>query len=64
MLGQAGLERSAIWRFSSAMMLTVARVVAPNATATGPGALSCSVRSVARGVAVLMADYRLVRWPR
>src|SRR6478672_8450229 len=42
------VSRSAIWRFSSAMMPTAARVVAPNAAATGAGAASCSERSAAR----------------
>jgi hypothetical protein len=38
---------SAIWRLSSMMMPTAARVVAANATVTGAGAVSCSVRSAA-----------------
>ena len=46
-VGQAA-SSSAIWRFSSAMMPTAARVVAPNAAATGAGAASCSERSAAR----------------
>jgi len=38
---------SAIWRLSSMMMPTAARVVAANAAVTGVGAASCSVRSAA-----------------
>ena len=40
-------SRSVIWRFSSAMMPTAARVVAANAAVTAVGAASCSVRSAA-----------------
>src|ERR1700731_3147211 len=42
------VSSSPIWRLSSAMMPTVARVVAANAVATGSGAVSCSVCSAAR----------------
>ena len=35
-------SRSAIWRLSSAMMPTAARVLAPNAAVTAAGAASCS----------------------
>jgi hypothetical protein len=37
-------SRSMIWRFSSTMMPTVARVVAANAAVAAAGAASCSVR--------------------
>ena len=40
-------SRSVIWRFSSAMMPTVARVLAANAAVTAAGAASCSVRNAA-----------------
>jgi hypothetical protein len=40
-------SRSPIWRFSSAMMPTAARVLAPKAAVTVVGAASCGVRSAA-----------------
>ena len=42
------VSSSLIWRFSSAMMPTAARVVAANAAVTVAGAASCSVPSAAR----------------
>jgi hypothetical protein len=42
------VSSSLIWRLSSAMMPTVARVVAANAAASGAGAVSCWVGSAAR----------------
>ena len=44
---RSSASSSVIWRLSSMMMPTAARVVVPNAAVTGAGAASCSMRSTA-----------------
>ncbi len=44
---RSSASSSVIWRLSSMMMPTAARVVAPNAAVTGAGAASWSMRSTA-----------------